>query len=108
MILQHLLGYLRTKAKYLKTKAIWLGKSVNQIGKPLGLKWIKNPVETLGIFFSYDSNGNNHFNFGLKFQRLQVNLGIWRSRDFIRKSIDYQGKGCIVTYLFCFKHGCAE
>ena len=64
-----------------KTKAMWLGKLVNRSDKPLGLKWIKDPVKILGIFFSYDSSGNNLHNFDLKIQKLQTNLDIWCSRD---------------------------
>ena len=38
-----------------KTKAMWLGKLVNNKEKPVDLKWIKNPTRTLGIYFSYNS-----------------------------------------------------
>ena len=64
-----------------KTKAMWLGKLANQKDKPLSLKWVDNPIRILGIFFSYDSKGNNKQNFDLKVQKLQTNLDMWRSRD---------------------------
>ena len=35
----------------------------------------------LGVNFSYDENGNNELNFNLKVNELQINLGMWRSRD---------------------------
>ena len=64
-----------------KTKAMWLGKLANQKDKPLSLKWVDNPIRILGIFFSYDSKGNNKQNFDLKVQKHQTNLDMWRSRD---------------------------
>ena len=64
-----------------KAKAMWLGKLVNNKEKPLDLEWIKNPTRTLGIYVSYDSQGNNKLNFESKIQKLQTKLDIWRSRD---------------------------
>ena len=55
-----------------KTKAMWLGKWVNRTTKPLSLKWVKNPTKILGIYFSYDSEGNNQLNFDHKIQKLQI------------------------------------
>jgi len=64
-----------------KTKAMWLGKLVNNKEKPVDLKWIKNPTRTLGIYVSYNSQGNNKLNFESKTPKLQTKLDIWRSRD---------------------------
>ena len=64
-----------------KTKAMWVGKWANRTTKPLSLKWVKNPTEILGIYFSYDIKGNNQLNFDHKIQKLQSNLDMWRSRD---------------------------
>ena len=41
-----------------KTKALWLGPWRFSDSKPLGLKWTKDPVRTLGFFISYDEKGN--------------------------------------------------
>ena len=49
--------------------------------KPLGLKWVKDPARFLGIYLSYDKNGNNVHNFGRKMLKLQLKLDIWRTRD---------------------------
>ena len=57
-----------------KAKAMWLGKLANHKDKPLSLKWVDNPTRILGIFFSYDSKGNNQHNFDIKVQKLQTNL----------------------------------
>ena len=64
-----------------KTKAMWLGKLVNNKEKPLDLKWVKNPTRTLGIYVSYDSQANDKLNFETKIQKFQTKLDIWRSRD---------------------------
>ena len=59
-----------------KTKAMWLGKLVNNKEKPLDLKWVKNPTRTLGIYVSYDSQGNDKLNFETKIQKFQTKLEI--------------------------------
>jgi len=64
-----------------KTKAMWLGRWANNRNNPLNLKWVHCPVRILGIYLSYDIKGNEHYNFNLKIQKLQMNLDIWRSRD---------------------------
>ena len=64
-----------------KTQSMWLGPWANKKVKPLGLKWVKGPTRFLGIYFSYDKNGNNVHNFGCKMLRLQLKLDIWRTRD---------------------------
>lgn len=64
-----------------KTKAIWLGSWANNKNNPLKIKWLHSPVKILGIYFSYDENGNNNLNFNLKIKKLQTNLDLWKSRD---------------------------
>ena len=64
-----------------KTKAIWLGKWMNNKNKPLNISWFHCPVKILGIHFSYDEKGNNELNFNQKIQKLQTKLDIWSSRD---------------------------
>ena len=59
-----------------KTKAMWLGNLASQQDKPFNLTWVKNPTKILGIFFSYDSQGNNKHNFDLKIQNLERNLDL--------------------------------
>ena len=49
--------------------------------RPFNLKWTKDPVRTLGIFVSYNENGNEKRNFTLKVRKLNTNLDIWRSRN---------------------------
>jgi len=64
-----------------KTKAIWLGSLAYQKDQVLNLTWVKNPMRILGIFFSYDSQGNNKHKFDLEIKKLQTNLDMWRARD---------------------------
>ena len=60
---------------------MWLGPWANKKVKPLGLKWVKGPARFLGIYLSYDKNGNNVHNFSRKMLKLQLKLDIWRTRD---------------------------
>ena len=64
-----------------KTQAMWLDPWANKKVKPSGLKWVKDPARFLGIYLSYDKNGNNVHNFGRKMLKLQLKLDIWRARD---------------------------
>ena len=63
-----------------KTKAIWLGPWRDREDEPFDLKWTKKPVRTLGIFVSYDENGNKERNFTINARNLNTSLDIWRSR----------------------------
>ena len=64
-----------------KTKAIWLGRWERNKSNPLQLKWLHSPVKILGIFVSYDENGNDQMNFNLKLRKLQTNFDMWKARD---------------------------
>ena len=64
-----------------------LGKLVNTKEKPLDLKWIKNPTRTLGIYVSYDSQGNNKLNFETKIPKFQI--GIPTASTTLCKKINY-------------------
>ena len=64
-----------------KTKAIWLGKWMNNKNKPLNISWFHCPLNILGIHFPYDEKGNNDLNFSQKIRKLQIKLDVWSSRD---------------------------
>ena len=64
-----------------KTKALWLGRWRNNRTTPLQLTWPRDPVKILGIYFSYDDKMNDHYNFNLKIQKLQIHLDMWSSRN---------------------------
>ena len=53
------------KLNITKTKAMWLGKWVNNKNKPLHLKWVCSPTRILSSYFSYNEKGNNEMNFNL-------------------------------------------
>jgi len=64
-----------------KTKAISLGRWERNKSNPLQLKWLHSPVKILGIYVSYNENGNKQINFNLKLRKLQTNLNMWKARD---------------------------
>ena len=69
------------KKKKKQTKAIWLGSWERNKSNPLQLKWLRSPVKILGIYVSYDENGNKQMNFNLKLRKLQTKLDMWKARD---------------------------
>ena len=64
-----------------KTKALWLGPWRNSNATPFSFKWSKEPERALGIYISYDLEGNYKKNFTSKIDRLYNKLGFWRSRN---------------------------
>ena len=70
------------KLNVTKTRALWLGTWRFNRTTPLQLSWPRDPVEILGIFFSYDNKASYHYNFNLKIQKLQTHLDMWSSRSF--------------------------
>ena len=63
-----------------KTKAIWFGSWRTNINKPLELNWTKEPLRALGIFISYNEQGNNEENIAKKIDNLNTKLDIWKGR----------------------------
>ena len=59
-----------------KTKAIWLGSWEKNKSNPSQLKRFRSPVKILGIYVSYDENGNKQMNVNLKLRTLQTNLDV--------------------------------
>ena len=55
-----------------KTKAIWLGKWMNNENKALNISWFHCPVKILGIHFPYNEKGNKDLNFSQKIRKLQT------------------------------------
>ena len=77
-----------------KTKANCLGSWRTNINKPLQLNWTKEPVRALGIFISYNEQGNNKENVAKKIDNLNTKLDIWRGRK-----LSLFGRGLIVKCL---------
>ena len=49
------------KINYSKTKGLWLGKWKHRQDTPLGIKWTKENVKTLGIYFGNDNPAKKTF-----------------------------------------------
>ena len=64
-----------------KTKAILLGKWEKNKTNPLQSKWLHSPVKILGIYASYDENGNKQMDVNLILQKMQGNLDMRRARN---------------------------
>ena len=60
---------------------MWLGRERNCNSKPFGIRWPKEPVKALGIFFSYDVNAHETCNFVTKLEPLTRQLHWWKARD---------------------------
>ena len=72
--------YAGLKLNKTKTEAMWLGRNGNNIGTPLGIKWVKE-VHSLGIFFSYDTDYVMQKNFTDKIKDFKRILDMWMQRD---------------------------
>ena len=52
----------------------------NKPDTPYNLKWPQEPIQALGIFFSYNSDTANNLNFGQKIIKLKNTLKNWKKR----------------------------
>ena len=48
-----------------------------------GFNWPKDPINSLGIFFSYDQTKADELNFGAKLQELEQTLKAWQKRKIL-------------------------
>ena len=64
-----------------KTEAMWLGEWKDRTDEPFGFKWPKEPINALGIFFSYNQECANRLNFGEKILNLEQTLNTWQRRN---------------------------
>ena len=61
-----------------KTEAMWLGEWKDRTDEPFGFKWPKEPINALGVFFSYNQEGATRpVNFGEKILNLEKTLNTW-------------------------------
>ena len=63
-----------------KTEGVWLGKNRNSKDTPFGIKWTKNPVKALGIYFSNNTKDSEQINFEDKIKKLERQLHWWKAR----------------------------
>ena len=64
-----------------KTEGVWLGRNKDKQETPFGIKWPKEPVKALGIYFSYDKHASERCNFVSKLEQLTRQLHWWKARD---------------------------
>ena len=64
--------------KTTKTEAMWLGEWKDRTDEPFGFKSPKEPINTLGVFFSYNQASANRLNFGEKIIILEKTLNTWQ------------------------------
>ena len=63
-----------------KTEAMWLGQWKNNKDTPFGFKWPKEPILSLGVFFSHNQTDADDLNFGAKIRDLVNSLRTWKRR----------------------------
>ena len=63
-----------------KTEAMWLGQWKNNQDTPFGFKWPKEPILSLGVFFSHNQTDADELNFGAKIRDLEKSLQTWKRR----------------------------
>ena len=52
----------------------------NNEDTPFGFKWPKEPILSLGIFFSHNRTHAEELNFGAKVRELEQTLNTWKRR----------------------------
>ena len=63
-----------------KTEGMWIGSSKENRTKPLGIKWSKDPIRALGVYFTYDLKLLKEKNFIEKLDSITKLINIWTSR----------------------------
>ena len=64
-----------------KTEATWLGEWKDRTDEPFGFKWLKEPINVLGVSFSYNEECANRLNFGEKIFNLEKTLNTSQRRN---------------------------
>ena len=64
-----------------KSEGMWLGCWKNNTETSFGFRWPRDPINALGIFFSYDTNKTNELNFAEKIRNLEKMLNSWKRRN---------------------------
>ena len=64
-----------------KTEAMWLGEWKDKTDEPFSFKWPKEPINALGVSFSYNHANADRLNFGEKILSLEKTLNTWKRRN---------------------------
>ena len=59
---------------------MWIGSSKENKTKPLGIKWPKDPIKALGVYFTYDLKLLKEKNFIERLDSIKKLINIWSSR----------------------------
>ena len=73
---------------------MWLGQWKNNQDTPFGFKWPKEPILSLGVFFSHNQTDADVLNFDAKIRDLEKSREIWK-----RRKLTLYGKINIVSTL---------
>ena len=73
---------------------MWFGQWRENQETPFGFKWPKDPINSLGIFFSYDQTNADELNFGARLRELEQTL---KARQ--KRKLSLHGKINIVETL---------
>ena len=69
------------KVNVSKSEGMWLGSERHCTDKEFNIKWTKDPIKALGIYFSYQVNEAENKNFEPKIEKLMRQLHWWKARD---------------------------
>ena len=73
------------------TEGMWIGSSKENKTKPLGIKWPKDPIKALGVYFTYDLELLKEKNFIERLDSIKKLINIWSSRG-----LSFYGKVTII------------
>ena len=65
---------------YSKTEGMWIGSCRNNNSKPFGIKWPREPIKALGVYYSYDLTLLREKNFLENLDKIKKLLNLWSSR----------------------------
>ena len=63
-----------------KTEGMWIGSCRNNNSKPFGIKWPREPIKALGVYYSYDSALLREKNFVENLDKIKKLLNLWPCR----------------------------
>ena len=63
-----------------KTEGMWIGASKENKTKPFGIKWPTEPINALGLYFTYDLKLLKEKNFIERLDSIKKLINIWSSR----------------------------
>jgi len=69
------------KLNHKKTKVMWIGSLKGSRAKALDFCCTKDPIKSLGTYFSYNEDKNNEENFFNKIRKMKTKLNLWLTRD---------------------------